>query len=89
MTKQSRASRMNRKRDDEENSTDRERDRERIMGGRSLQEISGTGLGVLCDKHSVTPAITVREENADALIRVVPPRFRSLGDGNFGVFLRV
>ena len=87
MTKQSRASRMNRKRDEEENSTDRERDRERITGGRSLQEISGTGLRVLCEKHSVTPAITVREESADALIRVVPPRFRYLGDGNIGDFL--
>ncbi len=50
------------KRDEEENSTDRERDRERIDGGRSLREMSGTGLGVLCDEHSVAPAITVREE---------------------------
>ena len=79
---------MNKKSDDEENSTDRERDREGITGGRSLREIFGTGLGVLCEKHSVTPAITVGEESADALIRVVPPRFRSLGDGNFGGFLR-
>jgi len=57
------------------------------MGGRLLREIFGTGLGVLCEKHSVAPAITVREESADALIRVVPPRFRSLGDGSFGGFL--
>lgn len=78
---------MNKKRDEEENSTDRERDRERIMGGRSLREIFGTGLGVLCEKRSVTPAITVGEESADALIRVVPPRFRSLGDGNSGGFV--
>ena len=50
------------KRDDEENSTDRERDRERTDGGRSLRERFGTGLGVLCDEHSVAPAITVGEE---------------------------
>ena len=49
-------------RGEEENSTDRERDRERIDGGRSLREMSGTGLGVLCDEHSVAPAITVGEE---------------------------
>lgn len=64
-------------RDEEENSTDKERDRERISGGRFLRKLSGTGLGVLCDKHSVTPAITVGEESY-VLIRVVPPRFRSL-----------
>lgn len=29
---------MNKKRDEEENSTNRERDRERAMGGRSLRE---------------------------------------------------
>lgn len=75
---------MNKKRDAEENSTDRKRDRERAVGGRLLREIFGTGLGVLCEEHSVTPAITVREESADALIRVVPPRFRSLVDGNLG-----
>ena len=47
------------KRDDEENSTDMKRDRERIVGGRSLREVFGTGLGVLRDERSVTPAITV------------------------------
>ncbi|RKI86161.1 hypothetical protein D7V83_01935 [bacterium 0.1xD8-71] len=72
--------------DEEENSTDRERDRERIMGGRSLREIFGTGLGVLCDEHSAAPAITVREESAEALIRVVPPRFRPLWGRDLGVF---
>ena len=77
---------MNRKHDEEENSTDRERDRERIMGGRSLREIFGTGLGVLCEKHSVAPAITVREENAYALIRVAPPSFRSLAGWKLGGF---
>ena len=46
---------------------------------RFLREISGTCLGALCEcmiimlKHSVAPAITVRKENVDALIRVVPP----------------
>lgn len=50
------------RRDEEENSTDRERDRERIGGGRSLREMFGTGLGVLCDECSVAPAITVGEE---------------------------
>lgn len=69
------------RRDEEENSTDRERDRERISGGRFLRELSGTGLGVLCEEHSAAPAITVREESADALIRVAPPRFRSLWGG--------
>lgn len=55
--------RMNKNRhDEEENSTDRERDRERIGGGRSLREMFGTGLGVLCEEHSVAPAITVGEE---------------------------
>ncbi|MBD5523435.1 MAG: hypothetical protein HDR04_03265 [Lachnospiraceae bacterium] len=49
------------KRDEEENSTDRKRFRERTMGGRFLRKIFGTGLGVLCDKRSVAPAITVRE----------------------------
>ena len=47
------------KRGEDENSTDRKRDRERIVGGKSLREIFGTGLGVLCDERSVTPAITV------------------------------
>lgn len=47
------------RRGEEENSTDRECCRERIIGGRSLQEVFGTGLGALCDEHSVTPAITV------------------------------
>ncbi len=78
---------MNKKRDAEENSTDRERDREGITGGRSLREVFGTGLGVLCEEHSVAPAITVGEESADALIRVVPPSLRSLGDGSFGGFV--
>lgn len=50
------------RRDEEENSTDRERDRERINGGRFLREMSGTGLGVLCEERSVAPAITVGEE---------------------------
>ena len=50
-----------RERDEEENSTDRERDRERMYGGRSLREMFGTGLGVLCEEHSVAPAITVGE----------------------------
>ena len=50
------------RRGEEENSTDRERDRERIVGGRFLWELFGTGLGALCDKHSVTPAITVGED---------------------------
>ena len=49
-------------RDGEENSTDRERGRERIVGGRFLREVFGTGLGVLCEKHSVAPAITVGED---------------------------
>jgi len=74
------------RRGEEENSTDGERDRERIIGGRFLRELFGTGLGVLCDEHSVTPAITVGEESADALIRVVPPRFRSLWGWDLGVF---
>ncbi len=50
------------RRDEEENSTDRERDRERINGGRFLREMFGTGLGVLCEERSVAPAITVGEE---------------------------
>lgn len=37
--------------------------REKADGGKPLREISGTGLGVLCDKCSVAPAITVGEEN--------------------------
>ena len=45
--------------DDEENSTDMKRIRERIIGGRSLREVFGTGLGVLRDERSVAPAITV------------------------------
>lgn len=47
------------KRDEEENSTDMKRGRERMIGGRSLREVFGTGLGVLRDERSVTPAITV------------------------------
>ena len=47
------------KRDDEENSTDMKRARERIIGGRFSREVFGTGLGVLRDERSVTPAITV------------------------------
>lgn len=47
------------RRDEEENSTDAERARERTGGGRFLRETFGTGLGVLRDKRSVTPAITV------------------------------
>ncbi len=35
--------------------------RERAVGGRLLRELSGTGLGALCEEHSVAPAITVRE----------------------------
>ena len=63
MTNPCMTARMNKNRyDEEENSTDRERDRERIGGGRFLREMFGTGLGVLCEKHSVAPAITVGEE---------------------------
>lgn len=47
------------RRDDEENSTDRKRYRERAVGGRLLRELFGTGLGVLREKRSVAPAITV------------------------------
>ena len=47
---------------DEENSTDRKCFREEIGGERSLQELSGTHLGVLREERSVAPAITVREE---------------------------
>ncbi len=50
------------RRDGEENSTDRERVRERINGGRFLRVMFGTGLGVLCEEHSVAPAITVGED---------------------------
>ncbi|MDE6883630.1 MAG: hypothetical protein K2P48_10995 [Lachnospiraceae bacterium] len=50
------------RRDEEENSTDKERGRERINGGRFLREMFGTGLGVLCEEHSAAPAITVRED---------------------------
>ncbi len=63
MTNPCMTARMNKNRyDEEENSTDRDRDRERIGGGRFLREMFGTGLGVLCEKHSVAPAITVGEE---------------------------
>ena len=47
------------RRGEEENSTDGKRYRERTYGGRSLRGVSGTGLGALCDKHSVAPAIAV------------------------------
>lgn len=47
------------KRDEEENSTDRKRCREKAIGGRLLRELFGTGLGVLREERSVTPAITV------------------------------
>ncbi len=47
---------------DEENSTDGKCFREEIGGERSLQELSGTHLGVLREERSVAPAITVREE---------------------------
>ena len=76
------------RRDDDENSMDRECCRERAVGGRLLQELSGTGLGVLCEEHSAAPAIMVREVDAYALIRVVPPSFRSLMGWKPGGFLR-
>lgn len=47
------------KRGEEENSTDRKRCREKAIGGRLLRELFGTGLGVLREERSVTPAITV------------------------------
>ena len=47
------------RRDEEENSTDAERSRERISGVRFLREVFGTDLGVLCEERSVAPAITV------------------------------
>lgn len=47
------------KRGEEENSTDRKRCREKAIGGRLLWELFGTGLGVLREERSVTPAITV------------------------------
>ena len=75
------------RRDDDENSTDGKRFRERAVGGRLLRELFGTGLGVLCEEHSAAPAITVGEENAYALIRVVPPSFRSLTGWKLGDFL--
>lgn len=75
------------RRDDDENSTDNDCFRERAVGGRLLQKIFGTGLGVLCEEHSAAPAITVREEDAYALIRVVPPSFRSLAGWRLGGFL--
>ena len=74
------------RRGDDENSTDEDCFRERAVGGRLLQELFGTGLGVLCEEHSVTPAITVGEVSALALIRVVPPSFRSLAGWKPGGF---
>lgn len=47
------------RRDEEENSTDAERYRERTGGGRFLRETFGTGLGVLREERSAAPAITV------------------------------
>lgn len=49
------------RRGEEENSTDGKRCRERADGGKLLRELFGTGLGVLREERSVTPAITVRE----------------------------
>ena len=48
-----------RERDEEENSTDGKRCRERADGGKVLRELFGTGLGVLREERSVAPAITV------------------------------
>lgn len=61
LTKQAYASKM-KIRDGEEASTDGKCFREETGGERFLQETSGTHLGVLCEEHSVAPAITVREE---------------------------
>lgn len=56
------------------NSTCHSRVRERIIGGRFLRRSMEPALE-LSVKADVEPALTVFEESADALIRVVPPFF--------------